>query len=364
MRRVVYAHVLKKRRYPKKEKQMKKIVFCADGTWSHPKSSDAVSTTDTNVYKLYKALTTSATQSPLYDDGVGADTSIIEHLLGGGFGTGLFQKVKDGYTQIAHNYNDGDQIYLFGFSRGAYTARSIGGMLTACGLPTNLTQQAIDDAFSTYRMQPQSAERQAARANLTQNYDNRPVSIAMIGVWDTVGSLGIPSVIGGVDPILYGFLNTQLSAQVKAAYQAISIDERRRSFPPTLWDGDPAPGQTIEQVWFSGCHSSVGGGCPDCGLSDITLKWMLGKAKDNGLEIDPTIWNTYQAIDSAANALDEIQESWNILWGIPMHRTIASNAAIASSVASRLQHIAAYTPPNLVLTPQRALATTYMSTTV
>src|SRR5271165_173328 len=178
---------------------MKKIAFCADGTWCHPKDPGSVSTGDTNVYKLYKALPTTATQCPRYDDGVGATGSIFDELLGGAFGEGLFAKIKEGYTKIAHDYLDGDQVFLFGFSRGAYTARSVAGMLACCGLPTNLTQQAIDDAFDTYRQLPQSQERAAAKAALKTNYGNRPVEIAMVGLWDTVGSLGIPSLIGGVD---------------------------------------------------------------------------------------------------------------------------------------------------------------------
>src|SRR5258708_22907425 len=108
-----------------KENPMKKIIFWADGTWSHPKSEDGVSRTDTNVYKLYKALPTTATQCPRYDDGVGAGDSFLQHLFAGAFGTGLFDKVKEGYTKIAHDCSDGDQIFLFGFSRGAYTARSV-----------------------------------------------------------------------------------------------------------------------------------------------------------------------------------------------------------------------------------------------
>jgi uncharacterized protein (DUF2235 family) len=343
---------------------MKKIVLCCDGTWSHPKSSTEVSETDTNVYKLSKALPTTATQIVHYDDGVGVDGPIIGKVLGGAFGTGLFKKVKDGYTKIAHDYVDGDQIFLFGFSRGAYTARSIGGMLACCGLPTNLTDDAIEDAFQVYRMKPESAERAAGKANLTAKYGNRPVTIQMIGVWDTVGSLGIPSLIGDVDPILYGFLDTTLSASVKAAYQALAIDEKRRSFPPTLWVSQNVPGQILEQVWFTGCHSSVGGGCPDAGLSDITLKWMLTKCIDNGLTVDPSVKNTYLAVDAETHGLDVIQESWNVLWGIPLVRSIASNSTVASSVACRLQHLNSYMPHNLTLTPTRGLATTYLTVAV
>jgi uncharacterized protein (DUF2235 family) len=338
---------------------MKKIIFCADGTWSHPKSTTTVSCTDTNVYKLYKSLLTTATQCPRYDDGVGADGILIDRLLGGAFGTGLFNKVKEGYTKIAHDYIDGDEIFLFGFSRGAYTARSIGGMLACCGLPTTLMQQAIDDGFAAYRMAPQSPDRAAALADLKTKYGNHPVAITMIGVWDTVGSLGIPSIVGGIDPVLYGFLDTKLSASVKAAYQALAIDERRRSFLPTLWVADNVPGQIVEQVWFTSCHSSVGGGCPDAGLSDITLKWMLQKGQQHGLEIDPGVLNTYMAIDPAANGLDQIQESWSVLWGIPAVRSVPDDSTVACSVPSRLTHLADYSPCNLKVTAARALAPSY-----
>jgi uncharacterized protein (DUF2235 family) len=355
----VGTHDLPSQKAAGEESEMKSIIFCADGTWSHPKDTNKVSETDTNVYKLYKALPTTATQCPRYDDGVGADGSIISHVLGGAFGTGLFNKVKEGYTKIAHDYLDGDQIFLFGFSRGAYTARSVGGMLACCGLPATLTQQAIDDAFDTYRMRPQSPERATAQAALKTKYGNRPVTIAMVGVWDTVGSLGIPAAIGEVDPILYGFLDTRLSPSVKAAYQAVSIDERRKAFPPTLWESEGVAGQTLEQVWFSGCHSNVGGGCSNSGLSDITMKWMLGKCVDQGLEVDPGVLKTYQAIDSTAHGLDEIEESWSFLWGIPQSRTVPPDACMASSVASRLTHLAAYTPPNLTLTSGHGLGSGY-----
>jgi uncharacterized protein (DUF2235 family) len=343
---------------------MKNIIFCADGTWNHPADPTKVSTTDTNVYKLYKALPTTATQCPRYDDGVGAGDPLFQHILAGAFGTGLFEKIKEGYTKIAHDYNDGDQIFLFGFSRGAYTARSIGGMLVACGLPAQLTDAAIADGFNMYRMKPDSPERAAAKANLVAKYGNRPVTIAMIGVWDTVGSLGIPSVLGGVDPVLYGFLDTKLSASVQAAYHAISIDERRKAFPPTLWVSDNVPGQILEQVWFSGCHSGVGGGCPNSGLSDITLKWMLGKCIKHGLVIDPAVLETYTNLDVAVHGLDEMQESWSVLWGLPHIRDVSSTSTIANSVAVRLEHLTTYMPSNLTLTPTRGLASCYSTITI
>ncbi len=222
---------------------MKKIVYCADGTWCHPDNTNEVSNKDSNVYKLYKMLSVSATQLPHYDDGIGADGSLFQRLFNGAFGNGLFKKIKEGYTRIAHDFADGDQIFLFGFSRGAYTARSIAGMISCVGLPASnlLTSSAIDDAFSAYRQQPGSPERAAHVHDLATRYGNRPVGIEMIGVWDTVGALGIPSLYGGVDPLQYGFLDVGLSPRVRAAYQALALDEQRAAFPPTLWDPDIHP---------------------------------------------------------------------------------------------------------------------------
>src|SRR5215469_4415264 len=125
----------------------KRIVYCADGTWDSPAKH-------TNVYKLYKALLVTANQMPFYDDGVGADGNPISKLLGGAFGTGLWQKIKDGYAKIAQVYEAGDQLYLFGFSRGAYTARSLAGMIAACGLPTkSFTDDLALQILLTGRMQ-------------------------------------------------------------------------------------------------------------------------------------------------------------------------------------------------------------------
>jgi len=123
----------------------KRIAFCADGTWDN-------SAKNTNVYKLFKSLTVSADQIPFYDDGVGANGDPVWKLAGGAFGTGLWQKIKDGYTKIAHVYEAGDPLFIFGFSRGAFTARSLAGMIAACGLPTkNFTDDLVETAFNAYR---------------------------------------------------------------------------------------------------------------------------------------------------------------------------------------------------------------------
>jgi uncharacterized protein (DUF2235 family) len=326
------------------------IVFCADGTWDSPENS-------TNVYKLYKAIPISANQVAFYDDGVGADGTPIDKLAGGAFGVGLFQKIKDGYTKICHVYEAGDEIFIFGFSRGAFTARSLAGMIAICGLPTgNFDDNLVNTAFEAYRNPDQRAALLATLKDATL-FDAK---ITMVGVWDTVGSLGIPALLGGVDKSVDGFLDTNLHPDVLNAYQALAVDERRQEFPPTLWNvpAPPVAGQTLEQVWFAGVHCDVGGGYPETGLSDITLGWMMGKANDLGLQFDPIVMKQYTAL-GLKNALGQIHESWNIMWLLPKERTIAGDSPIGNSVELRCEYdSASYQPANLMVNAGE-LADTY-----
>ena len=322
----------------------KRIIFCADGTWDSAKN-------DTNVYKIFKAIPITSDQVAFYDDGVGSDGTPIEKLLGGAFGDGLFQKIKDGYTKIAHVYESGDEIFLFGFSRGAFTVRSLAGMIAICGLPTaTFDNSLVNTAFQAYRSRNQK-QREALLASL-KNYALFDAKIKMIGVWDTVGSLGIPALIGQVAPLVAGFLDTNLHPDVSNAYQALAIDERRQEFPPTLWTppSSPVVGQVLEQIWFAGVHCDVGGGYPETGLSDITLSWIMNKAKNLGLQIDDNVWAQYASLD-AKYALDQIHESWSLPWGFPRLRTIADNPAtsIGNSVSIRCKYDGSYKPKNLTL---------------
>jgi uncharacterized protein (DUF2235 family) len=323
----------------------KRIVYCADGTWQDPLNN-------TNVYRLYKALLVTSEQVTFYDDGVGADASGISRVLQGAFGQGLFQKIMDGYTKIAHVYEAGDEIFLFGFSRGAYTARSLAGMIANCGLPSSsFTDNCVSQAFAAYR-DPVN------RATILASLDTcgfADAIIRMVGVWDTVGSLGIPAIFGAVEESQFGFLDTGLHPDVKNAYHCLAIDEVRPQFPATLWTSDPAADQTIEQVWFSGCHSDVGGGTPQAGgvdaatrLCDITMGYILAKAQSLGLTFDPTIAAQYATLP-AEYALDAINESWAPQDG-PQHlRPINPKANVANSVAIRIQYALTYTPANLTL---------------
>lgn len=317
----------------------KRIIFCSDGTWN-----DAA--TNTNVYKIFKAMNFTAEQCPIYDDGVGSDGNTILRVLGGAFGEGLDQKIRDGYTRISHLYEHGDQVFLFGFSRGAYTARSLAGMIATCGLPTQHTDDNLTaEAFTAYRTQDPATKQQLLAA-LKQTYAIEQPEVTMVGVWDTVGSLGIPAIFGGIDMTRYSFLDTRLHPCIKNAYHAVSIDERRRSFPATLWSGPPADGQHIEQVYFTGVHCDVGGGYPETGLSDITLSWMMNKAQALGVDFDPAVYALYAAID-ARHALDVKHESWSVKWGFPASRAISDDVCISNSAQIRLQHDASYNPCNL-----------------
>ena len=287
---------------------------------------------------------------PIYDDGVGANGDPISRLLGGAFGTGLWEKIKQGYTKISHVYEQGDEVFIFGFSRGAFTARSLAGMIAVCGLPTkNFTDDLVEIAFDAYRDKSNRQEKLKKLANC----DMFNGDIKMVGVWDTMGSLGIPSAIGAIDPLFYGFLDTSLNPKIKHGYHALAIDERRAQFPPTLWTSQPAAGQVLEQVWFTGAHSDVGGGEPDdspgkTALSDITLGWMMGKASALGLQFDANVQKQYMCPFDPEVALDQFHESWKVFCGFPIRRTIDKGACIASSVVVRCSHDTAWRPQNLI----------------
>jgi uncharacterized protein (DUF2235 family) len=322
----------------------KTIIFCADGTWDTADS-------DTNVVKLYRAIVNGASQVPYYDDGVGSDGTEIQKLLGGAVGDGLIAKVQDGYTKIAQVYDAGDRIFIFGFSRGAYTARSLAGMIAVCGLPTGgFSDAMLNDCMTAYR---NPAQRTALLGPLNF-YDAK---ITMVGVWDTVGSLGIPALFGGVAASAQ-FLDTGLHPDIQTAVHAVSIDERREEFPATLWTGAPAPGQTILQYYFPGVHCDVGGGYPDSSLADITLGWMMRNAAAQGLVFDPDIYSAFTT-PGHSNPLGIAHESWTPLWGIPVRRTIATNATLAGTAVARIAANTNYRPPNLTIDAAGNPAPTY-----
>jgi uncharacterized protein (DUF2235 family) len=335
----------------------KRLILCADGTWNTPHGVD-VAVNDTNVRKLFCALTSDEMQEPFYDSGVGTNGTPIDHLAGGAMGEGLFEKIQECYRFLTDAWSPGSSIYLFGFSRGAYTVRCLGGMISKFGLPTkNLDNQSAERVFAAYR--ERDPEKQAAlKLQLELQYDIQGAGVRMIGVWDTVGSLGIPGLFFEMfDEKKYGFLDTSLHPSVQNAYHAVSIDERRRQFEPTLWtnpDGSERVNDAqVQQVWFPGVHCDVGGSYAPSDLSDIPLAWMMRKAMLCGLIFTQDALKKYLPVD-AKKAKAEAHDEWKLVpWGIAKHRTVPPRSFIANSVQLRLDQLAAYQPPNLNLSDRQ-----------
>jgi uncharacterized protein (DUF2235 family) len=280
---------------------MTSLVICCDGTWDSADQQKDKQTGEicvSNVLKLAcraaKRTAAGAQQIIYYDQGVGTG-NVLDKLEGGAFGDGLEANINDVYRFLVANYEPDDDIYLFGFSRGAFTARSIAGMIRRCGILRRDRVKLYPDAKALY-MSGVSADDPKAKQFRQANAIEDETAIQCIGVWDTVGALGIPiGVFKNFDAKKFQFHDTTLSHVVKFAFHALSVDERRRPFTPTLWDGAPAAGQTLLQAWFAGVHSDVGGGYPEHGLSDDALVWMMDCAKTAGLELDANVVNTLGA---------------------------------------------------------------------
>jgi uncharacterized protein (DUF2235 family) len=335
----------------------KKLILCADGTWNTPPGVD-VAADDTNVRRIFCALTRDEMQQPFYDNGVGPNGTPIDHLTGGAMGEALFQKIQERYRFLTDTWSPGSSIYLFGFSRGAYTVRSLGGMIARFGLPTkNLDNEAAERVFAAYR--ERDPEKQAAlKLQLELLYDIQEVPVRMIGVWDTVGSMGIPGLFFEMfDEKKYGLLDTALHPWVQNAYHAVAIDERRRQFEPALWtnpDGsDRVNDAQLEQVWFSGMHGDVGGGYSPSDLSDIPLAWMMRKAMHCGLTFTQKALETYLPVN-AQKVKAKAHDEWKLIpWGVAKHRTVPPRSFIANSVQLRLDQRADYQPSNLNLSNRK-----------
>lgn len=327
---------------------MKRLVICADGTWNSPKQEGAEGRKSTNVLKLLRAVRPVASdgmkQVVFYDKGVGTGRG-IDRFLGGALGVGLSENVLDCYRFIANNHVDGDELYLLGFSRGAFTVRSLGGLLGAIGLVNKVNLGSLRFGWDYYRLPP---ARRTARPDLLSELGPRrePIPITCIGVWDTVGSLGIPvSFLKNFWGKRFQFHDTNLGSMVRNAFHALAIDERRKPFQPTLWVGQPAEGQTIEQVWFAGAHSNVGGGYPDAALSDIALDWMLERVSAcTDLEFD-TDYRTKRIKPCATGKLYDSYRGYYRLLG-PHARQMPERSTVHPSVYERMS-ATSYTPNNL-----------------
>ncbi|WP_299448116.1 DUF2235 domain-containing protein [uncultured Phycicoccus sp.] len=277
---------------------MKRLVVCCDGTWNKPDSRMI-----TNVEKLARTVQTDpgatggAYQLVYYVSGVGAGSYAADRLLGGAFGFGLFHNVIACYRFLAQNYEPGDAIYIFGFSRGAYTARSVAGMLGRVGLltKTSLVEERLPTAVRMYQRTELPEGAFGASVEEFKHDHCHPADVQFLGVFDTVGALGVP----GLNRLAPQFHDVQLGDTVRRARHALALDETRLKFEPTFWEARDQPDGTVtedarvKQVWFEGAHSDVGGGYRETGLSDTALLWMAREAHDAGLVFDVPLLSRY-----------------------------------------------------------------------
>jgi uncharacterized protein (DUF2235 family) len=276
----------------------KKLAVFFDGTWNmaDQKSKDG-RPCPTNVVKLFEATNEEDREgSPQiihYIQGVG--TGPFDRILGGGFGLGISDNIKEGYKFLVSNYSPGDEIYIFGFSRGAFSARSLAGLIYNLGILKRNKLYLVNEVYRRYR--DRSKEWHPTKGSKAVEFRKRFTwgneAIHFLGVFDTVGSLGLPFGVilrWLVDKIFKcSFHDTKLSRIIENAFHAVSIDERRYPFQPTLMINDDnrlKEPDHFEQKWFSGVHSDVGGGYEETGLSCIALKWMAQKADEKGLAMD------------------------------------------------------------------------------
>lgn len=327
---------------------MRRLVVCCDGTW---KAAEAKA--PTNIVYLSRAVLPVArdgvSQPVFYDPGVGTGT-LTDRLTGGAFGQGVSDNIRDAYRWLIYNYAPGDEIYVFGFSRGAYTARSLVGLIRKCWLLHKQHADLLPAAYELYRRRDDTADSEDAGAFRVAHC--RQIDIHLLGVFDTVGSLGVP--IAGLRALTlrrYRFHDPRLSSIVRHAFHAVAIDERRKPFRPTLWETRPGIQQVVEQVWFSGVHSDVGGGYPERGLSDVTLRWMMSQAASAGLEFD----DRYASTTVTPDALGVLHNSKTGLYRFtgtyerPIGIDPSGCEAISSSAIARHMHPpASYAPKNLV----------------
>jgi uncharacterized protein (DUF2235 family) len=289
----------------------KNIVICSDGT-----GNTAIKGRGTNVFKLFEAVDLNGhrtdpnltPQIAIYDDGVGTESFKPLKILGGATGFGLARNVRQLYSGLVRIYDPDDRIFLFGFSRGAFTVRTLAGLIAKCGVldRANLKtaddlKKAVNDAYRTYRRSYRTLlggwlQSALATLGLREHDDSAikkfkqahslrdDVHIAFVGVWDTVDAVGTPFHISDFINVAihrFKFPDHKLSPIVDRACHAISIDDARETFHPLLWEKD----EKVQQVWFAGVHSNVGGGYPKQGVSLVTLDWMMQGAGEAGLRI-------------------------------------------------------------------------------
>jgi uncharacterized protein (DUF2235 family) len=356
--------------------QKKRLAVFLDGTWN------AVGD-NTNVWRLKSLCAPKASdgvsQLVYYDIGVNG-------FIGGAFGKGLNDNVTEAYEWLIDVYSPGDDIFIFGFSRGAYTARSLAGLIAKHGLLKAGAPLGVKQLYERYRRKDDRTVWQLHRASaLGQLTDatveeqwllkySQPINIKVVAVWDTVGALGIPFFsIQGISRRTFGFLHTGLRTMIENGYHALAIDEHRKDFAPTLWTvhkpkdptaftAPPRSLSSVEQRWFVGAHANVGGGCESDLLAQIPLRWIMKKASLHGLAFKNDVdldGNVLKA--PISDSFKEFMKGAYSMLASRFYRTIGAepeqaedgthttvNETIDASVFERWQKDQTYRPPSLV----------------
>lgn len=373
----------------------KRIVICFDDTWNTPAEKfaglaklherfarlvglgqdemraeiervDPQAGVETNVCRFYRSVLRRSpsevppgefAQTKWYDKGVG--TNWYDRVSGGAFGLGLSRNIREGYKFLSDTYEVGDEVFVFGFSRGAYTARSLVGMIRNCGLlPAGGSGDGYDspvmlEAYELYRARDEGPDSEAALA-FRARWKSPLINIKCLGVWDTVGALGIP--IESFDMFnkkAFEFHDVELSGLVENAFHAVAVDEHREPYKVTLWAPTDKPRQVIEQRWFMGAHADVGGGYEARQLSDITLRWMQGKASDCGLQLDAAGMPEVSASNAGGVIADSFKaflagtfSLFNKRYFRPVAKVRFGAERVDESVATRIADDSTYRPKN------------------
>lgn len=341
----------------------KNIIVCCDGTWNTPKQKDRGRLVPSNVVKISRIANHKNPKKQIvsYDTGVGTEKKWHDRWIGGATGSGISQNILEAYRFVSENFEEGDKLFLFGFSRGAYTVRSLAGLIIASGIIDKNSKDFEKELARAYELYRRCKEPNGL-TNLAEFKSKQIDSkVHFIGVWDTVGALGVPKLTffgsfsklanwvirKGKYKYIHGFHDVKLCDEITHAYHALAIDERRGPFKPTLWEGDSR--DNTEQVWFAGVHTNIGGGYVDCGLSDHALMWMAVKAYHAGLDID----TQYLAKRLDPNCHGELRESMSLIYRAseaerPLMSDGAVNLRIHQSAIDRAEHPANdYYPDNL-----------------
>lgn len=349
----------------------KRVALFLDGTWNTLNNN-------TNVWRLKSLCKQSPDQKIYYSAGVG--TKFGEKVAGGAFGIGINEEVIAAYEWLVENYEPDDQIFIFGFSRGAFTARSLAGFVSKCGLLKPGSPLSLDQLYERYRKGRATSILALQHTDTGLTLEDRwlkkyssPVPIWFQGVWDTVGALGVPlPCVPHVSRHDFDFLETDLRINDTHAYHALAIDEHRDAFKPTLWTkttpvGDPPSAARdfphVEQRWFVGAHANVGGGYENDLLAQTPLKWIMAKAAEHGLVFKDTVEVDADIVHCPIrNSLAEMAHGiYEVLTlGKHYYRTIGAdpiysegghidtiNESIDSSVFARWNADQTYRPKNL-----------------